>query len=96
MVDAADDLAKGASDWGSPQTWYLVKSLLRQMKATLPHRYDTAIASAFETGASFGFLTEVFRRETFGHGYFGDRANSNDRLTTIEGFETIRRIMLDR
>lgn len=97
MVDAADDLARGVSDWGSPQTWYLMKSLLRQMKATLPQdRYEAAIARAFKTGASLGFLTEFLRRETFGHGYFGDRADSHDRLTTREGFEIIRRIILDR
>ncbi|CAN7620101.1 hypothetical protein [Rhizobium sp. LjRoot258] len=99
MVDAADDLARdtGSNEWGRPHIWYLMKALLRQLKAALPQdRYDTAITSAFETGASLGFLTEVLRGETFGHGYFGDRASPHDRLTSSEGFESIRLKMLDR
>ncbi|WP_236774388.1 KAP family P-loop NTPase fold protein [Agrobacterium tumefaciens] len=98
MVDAADELAKdkGGREWGRPQIWFLMEKLLRQIQAATPARYEAALVSAFETGASMGFLTEIFRQETFGHGYYGDRANPHDRLTTAEGYEVARIVMLNR
>lgn len=98
MVDAADELAKDkrGREWGQPQIWFLMEKLLRQIQAATPARYEAALASAFETGASMGFLTEIFRQETFGHGYYADRANPHDRLTTAEGYEVARLVMLKR
>ncbi|TAY05792.1 NTPase KAP (plasmid) [Rhizobium leguminosarum] len=98
MVDAADELAKDkrGRDWGRPQIWFLMEKLLRQIQAAMPARYNAALASAFETGASMGFLTEIFRQETFGHGYYGERASPDDRLTTADGYEAARVIMLKR
>lgn len=98
MVDAADELAKdkGGREWGRPQIWFLMEKLLRQIQAATPARYEAALASAFETSASMGFLTEIFRQETFGHGYYGDRATPHDRLMTAEGYEVARIVMLKR
>ena len=98
LVDAADDLAedKGGREWGRPSIWHLMDKLLEQVQAAAPARYEAALASAFETGASMGFLTEIFRRETFGHGYFGDRPEPHQRLTTAGGYEAARVIMLKR
>ncbi|MRH97963.1 hypothetical protein [Agrobacterium tumefaciens] len=98
MVDAADDLAedKSGREWGQPHIWFLMQKVLRQIQAATPARYDAALASVFETGASMGFLTEIFRRETFGHGYYGDRASPYDRLMTAEAYEAARIIMLRR
>lgn len=99
LANAADELAKDArgDDWGYPRTWYLAKALLRQMKAALPaDRFDQALKPVFEVSTSLGFLTYLLRDETFGHGFFGDRPNSQDRLTSREEFDAMRAIISAR
>ncbi|NTA13810.1 KAP family P-loop NTPase fold protein [Agrobacterium tumefaciens] len=99
IVDAADEVAEDKSglEWGRPHIWFLIEAVLKQMKVALaPARYDAALYAAFETGASIGFLTEIFRQETFGHGYYGDRADPHDRLISADGFEPVRMSMLKR
>ncbi|MDW9912167.1 NTPase KAP [Sinorhizobium meliloti] len=99
MADAADALAENKVFSGPdrPYIWHPIKSLLKQLKAAFPQApYDGALASAFQTGTSPGFLTNLFREEIFGHGYFGGRPDPHDRLMSVEGFDTIRLIMLDR
>lgn len=99
LSNSADELAKDArgDDWGYPRIWYLAKALLLQMKAALPDvRFDPAFKALFEASTSLGFLSYLLRDETFGHGYYGNRPDPNDRLTSPGGFELIRTIMLTR
>lgn len=99
MADAADPLAKDArdDDWGHPRIFFLCRAVLRQLKSALPtDRFDAALKSMFEVSASLGFLSYLLRDETFGHGLYGDRPNPINRLTSREGFETIRRTMIAR
>ncbi len=99
LSNAADELAKDGSgdDWGYPRIWYLAKALLRRMKAALPEaRFDATLKAIFEASSSLGFLSYLLRDETFGHGFYGDRQDVNDRLTSRDGFEVIRVIMISR
>ena len=99
MADSADGLSENRISSGPdrPYIWQQIKSLLKQLKAAFDQeRYDSAIACAFQTGASLSFLTNLLREETFGYGYFGGRPDPHDRLMSPAGFETIRLIMLDR
>lgn len=71
--------------------------MLRQFKDALPPvRFDPAFQAMFETSPSLGFLSYLLRDETFGHGFYGDRPNPNDRLTTRDGFDAIRNVMIAR
>ncbi|MCU0733251.1 MAG: KAP family NTPase [Hyphomonas sp.] len=99
LANAADTLASDArgDDWGYPRTHYLIRAVLRQFKDALPPaRFDPAFKAMFETSPSLGFLSYLLRDETFGHGFYGDRPNSNDRLTTRDGFDAIRNVMIGR
>ncbi len=99
LANAADALASDArgDDWGYPRTFYLSRAVLRQFKDALPpKRFDSALKGMFEASASLGFLSYLLRDETFGHGFYGNRPNPNDRLTTRDGFDTVRKVMIAR
>lgn len=99
LSHAADTLAVDSrgDDWGYPRIYYLTRAVLRQLQSALPpERFDTALKAMFAEGTSLGFLSYLLRDETFGHGYYGNRPNSTDRLTSREGFEVIRKIMIER
>ncbi len=99
LANAADPLAENerGDDWGYPRIWYLARAMLRHLKEAIPsERFNDALNSMFETSSSFGFLSYLLRDETFGHGLYGDRPSPSDRLTSREGFEQIRTIMIAR
>ena len=99
LVNAADTLAANAAgdDWGYPRVWYLLKDFLKQMKASLPEeKWTSLIVSVFRSATSIAFLSYLLRDETFGHGFYGDRPDPNERMTSGPIFEEIRRIMLGR
>ncbi|RWY88578.1 NTPase KAP [Rhizobium leguminosarum] len=99
LSNAADELARDASgdDWGYPRIWYLAKELLLRLKMALPEeRFDAALKGVFQASTSLGFLTYLLRDETFGHGFFGNRPDPNERLTSQDGFDVIRATMLNR
>ncbi|HEX8055260.1 MAG TPA: P-loop NTPase fold protein [Novosphingobium sp.] len=99
LANAADTLATDTrgDDWGSPRIYYLTRALLRQFRAALPpERFDPALKAVFEASPSLGFLSYLLRDETFGHGFHGDRPDPTDRLTTREGFEEVRKVMIAR
>lgn len=99
LANAADALASDAlgDDWGYPRTYYLIRAVLRQLKDALPPaRFDPALKGMFEASPSLGFLSYLLRDETFGHGFYGDRPSSNDRLTTRDGFDAVRNVMIAR
>lgn len=99
LANAADTLASDdrGDDWGYPRVYYLTRAVLRQFKAALPpERFDPALKAMFDTSPSLGFLSYLLRDETFGHGFYGDRPNPTDRLTTLDGFEDVRKVMITR
>jgi hypothetical protein len=99
IANAADSLAgdERDDDWGYPRIFYLSRAVLRQLRATLPDdRFEAALNATFEASTSLGFLTYLLRDETFGHGVYGDRPDSTDRLTSRDGFDIIRKIMIAR
>lgn len=99
LANAADTLASDArgDDWGYPRIYYLIRAMLRQLKDALPpERFDPALKTMFEASPSLGFLSYLLRDETFGHGFYGDRPSQNDRLTTRDGFDAVRKVMIAR
>lgn len=99
LANAADTLASDArgDDWGYPRIYYLVRAVLRQLKAAHPpERFDPALKAIFEESQSLGFLAYLLRDETFGHGFYGDRPSPTDRLTTRDGFDAVRHVMIAR
>lgn len=99
MANAADTLASDehGDDWGYPRIFYLSRAVLRQLRTALPgDRFDAALKAMFEASTSLGFLSYLLRDETFGHGFYGDRPDPNDRLTSRDVFEIIRQIMIAR
>lgn len=99
FANAADTLASDArgDDWGYPRIYYLIRAVLRQFKDALPPaRFDTALKAMFEASSSLGLLSYLLRDETFGHGFYGDRPNPSDRLTTRDGFDAVRQVMIAR
>lgn len=99
LANAAEELAKDSrgDDWGYPRIWYLARAMLLHLKAALPgERFDDALKAMFEASPSLGFLTYLLRDETFGHGIYGNRPKPNDRVSSREGFDRIRAIMIAR
>lgn len=99
LVNIADELAKddAGDDWGFPRIWYLGVALLKKLSRSLPApQWAELVETIFATGRSFEFVSRLLRDETFGHGFFGDRPNAAECITTPETFETIRKIMLAR
>lgn len=98
-VDVADILAldDAGDEWGYPRTWYLAARWLRRLSEALAAaQWNDLIIRIFEHGQAMGFLSHVLRSETFAHGFFGNRPDPEDRITTSAVFETIRNIMLQR
>jgi hypothetical protein len=71
----------------------LIPLLLSPLKAV---RRDQVIATMFSKGAAIGWLTSVFRNETFAHGRYGDRPRPNERLIASEHLDRIAKLMLGR
>lgn len=99
VSNAADELGRHESrdDWGYPRVWYLAKDLLKRIHSRIPdQRWAPVIRELFEQSVSLGFLSYLLRDETFGHGFYGNRPDPMERLTSREDFEQIREIMLAR
>jgi hypothetical protein len=99
LANAADTLAADASgdDWGYPRVWYLLKDFLKRLSVSLPEeRWTNLIVAVFTSSTSIAFVSYLLRDETFGHGFYGDRPDPNERMTSRETFEVVRGIMLTR
>lgn len=98
VSDAADDLAAGrVHEWGSPRAWDLAKGVLAAVRAHLdPDAWREALRSIADASPSIGFLTYLFRSETFGHGVYGGRPDPQGRLTSRAEFDALRDSMLAR
>jgi hypothetical protein len=99
LANAADELSKDSrgDDWGYPRIWYLARAMLRHFKEALPaERFEDALNAMFEASLSLGFLSYLLRDESFGLVVYGDRPAPNDRLSSREGFDRIRAVMIAR
>jgi predicted KAP-like P-loop ATPase len=62
-----------------------------------PARRAAAVTAMFDGGAAIGWLTSLFRRETFAHGRYGDRLRPEDEwLFTTAELDQITELMLCR
>jgi hypothetical protein len=62
-----------------------------------PTRRAAVVMAMFGGGAAIGWLTSLFRRETFAHGRYGDRLRSEDEwLFTTAELDRITELMLRR
>ena len=72
----------------------LIPLLLSRLE---PARRDAVVTAMFGGGAAIGWLTSLFRRETFAHGRYGDRRRSEDEwLFTTAELDRITELMLRR
>jgi hypothetical protein len=99
LVNVADQLSAdhGIDDFGATRIWDLVKDFLKKVRASLSDtRWDAIVRTMFHEGQSVEFLSSLLRDETFGHGYFGERPDASNVITTREQFEAVRKAMLAR
>jgi hypothetical protein len=62
-----------------------------------PTRRPAVVTAMFGEGAALGWLTSLFRHETFAHGRYGDRLRPEDEwLFTNAELDRITELMLDR
>ena len=62
-----------------------------------PSRRDGVVDSMFGRGEAIGWLTTLFRNETFAHGRYGERRRPEDNwLFTEPELDRVTRLMLDR
>jgi hypothetical protein len=62
-----------------------------------PARRAAVVTAMFSGGAAIGWLTSLFRYETFAHGRYGDRLRSEDEwLFTNAELDAITELILGR
>lgn len=72
----------------------LIRLLLSRVEGS---RRENVIAKMFREGAAIGWLTSLFRRETFAHGRYGERPRpEREWLFKNEELDQITAFMLDR
>ena len=97
MLDTAFRRAPFDPFWVN-SLWDRAQRLLTPMLSRISNtRRGLVIKSMFGEGRAIGWLTSLFRRETFAHGRFGDDARPEpDWLFTDPELDTITKLMLDR
>jgi hypothetical protein len=86
------DEFSASSLWDRAQR--LIPLLLARLEAA---RRAAAVTSMFSEGAAIGWLTSLFRHETFAHGRYGDRLRpENEWVFTNAELDRITELMLDR
>ncbi|HKY22046.1 MAG TPA: P-loop NTPase fold protein [Vicinamibacterales bacterium] len=100
VADGIDDAAvtTGRGDWDRYWIWNdasrLFKGALTRLKGA---ERDAIVRNVFGSGRSLGWLTNVFRSETFAHGLYGDRRESEkDWILTSDEFQTVTGLLLRR
>ncbi|MBB2674523.1 UNVERIFIED_ORG: putative KAP-like P-loop ATPase [Rhizobium esperanzae] len=83
--------------WLSPM-WDRAERLIPLLLPRLePARRAAAITAMFRSGAALGWLTSLFRHETFAHGRYGSMQRPKDEwLFTSAELDHITELMLDR
>lgn len=97
VLDAAQELSQFDVFWVS-SLWDRAKSILPAVLLNLqPDERAALIAQMFTRGEAIGWLTFLLRYETFAHGRFGDRRESESEwLFTEEELTRISQIMIER
>jgi hypothetical protein len=95
-----DDIALNtpAGDFGEHSGWRgarrAVKALLKQTTGDIR---ASSVRALFEEGSAIGWLTEVFRSESFAHGRYGNqREPESNWILTAEEFDRVLTVMLTR
>lgn len=78
--------------------WDRAEGLIRLLLSRVEEgRRENVIAKMFREGAAIGWLTSLFRRETFAHGRYGERPRpEREWLFKNEELDQITAFMLDR
>lgn len=78
--------------------WDRAEKLVPFLSSRLePNRRELVLASIFQQGHAIGWLTSLFRRETFAHGRFGERRRPEEEwLFGEDELNRITSILLDR
>lgn len=97
MMDAAKQIREFDS-FGVNTIWTKAENLIRDLISLLDEKQcSTVISNMFQDGAAIGWLTEIFRRETFAHGRYGDRKRAEQTwYFSDEILDQVTEIMLDR
>lgn len=100
FANSLDTLALSSrdGDFGQHRVWdraeRAVKLLLKKIS---PVERAECIRQLFAEGAAIGWITSIFRNETFAHGHYGDRAEPEDqRLLSKAEFDGVVAIMMKR
>ena len=96
-----DDIARSSPDGdfvGHSRAWLggqrAVTLLLRQAEA---ETRGACLRALFTDGISLGWLTSIFRSETFAHGHYGEQRQPEDQwLLTANEFAAVLSTMLER
>lgn len=98
--DGMDDAARqiGRGDWGEYWIWRDAQRILAESLSDKAADFRLGLVSdLFEGARSLGWLTNVFRGETFDHGIYGDRKAPEDQwMLTSEEFDLARDRIVER
>jgi predicted KAP-like P-loop ATPase len=84
-------------DVGGPPSWHEAQDWFRTCRTVLGEGAASPTLRAFHHGKAIGWLTSVFRSETFSHGIYGDQTQpENKRLMSREEYERVAKTMRDR
>lgn len=85
LANVMDELgAQTVNDFGGSDVWRRAMRSLPPLLAACVDRREDVLRRMFRDGAALGWLTSIFRHETFAHGRFGDRPESDQLLSEIE------------
>ncbi|MCC6789675.1 MAG: hypothetical protein IT547_17720 [Hyphomonadaceae bacterium] len=100
LVSAMDVAARrsGPGDLGRYWIWDSAERVLETaFRRLTPEQRSTVTPEIFATGASLGWLVDIFRGEIFDQGRYGDRAKPEDeRLLTPSEFDAVVEAMQAR
>ncbi len=94
-----DDAARkmGLVEFYGPEIWNEAEALIPVALSRLEKKSRIRVIEKMFSGSSIGWLTSVFRRETFAHGRYGDRKRPpQDWWLTDEELDKAGEIMLGR
>lgn len=97
ILDEAAQPNGRKSDWLNSLSDRARRLIQPLMAIIEPEGRTELITEMFTSGQAIGWLTSLFRHETFKHGLYGDKpSHEEERLFTAEQFKDITEIMLSR
>lgn len=96
-MDAAA-LKTGPGDWGRYWVWEDAETILKSVWLKVSEQERAAlILRMFGDGMSLGWLTKIFRRETYAHGVYGHKPKpESERLLSVQEYEAAAKALLCR